>query len=401
MHSPVAHLWKEAIDKELESIHKNGTWEIVNSLPPGRQPIDCKWIFKRKLRPDGSVDRYKARLVAKEYSQQFGVDYDQTFAPVAKFTSIRAILSIAAILDLEIHQMDVKCAFLNGDLEEELYMTVPEGVKTPTEGRFCRLQRSLYGLKQSPRCWYARIDTFLTRDQGFMCLESDHAIYVRKTDTLIIVAIYVDDIIIAGDSTSVRDVKAALSQTFEMTDCGELSYFLGIQVRRNRPKKEITISQCHFIEQILQRFGMTDAKPVATPLDVSIKLQAATDNTSTVDTTIFRQTLGSFMYTMIGTRPDLAAAISIISQFSANPSDEHFRAAKRILRYLKKTASYKLHLGAFPDDNPTTQNIQLIGYSDASWGDDLSTRRSTSGYVFFLSKGPISWSSKKQATVAT
>jgi hypothetical protein len=403
MHCPAAPLWKEAIGKELESIYKNGTWDIVDGLPPGRQPIGCKWIFKRKLRPDGSVDKYKARLVAKGYSQQFGFDYDETFAPVAKFTSIRVILSVAAVLDLEAHQMDVKCAFLNGDLEEEIYMVVPEGVGTSTKGQYCRLRRALYGLKQSSRCWYAKIDRSLTQEMNFCRLESDHAIYVRKTDTLVIVAIYVDDSIIAGDPVSVRKVKETLSRTFEMTDGGELSYFLGMQVRRDRRKREITISQSHLIEQILRRFGMNDAKPLATPMDVSVKLQPTPDNTTLADATIFRQIIGSLMYVMIGTRPDLAASISIISQFSANPSDGHLHAAKRVLRYLRKTTHYKLHLGAFADDNSVqtqTQHLQLYGYSDASWGDDLPTRRSTSGYVFYLSKGPVSWSSKKQATVA-
>ena len=180
----------------------------------------------------------------------------------------------------------------------------------------------------------------------FTRLESDHAIYACKTNNLIIVAIYIDDSIITRDLSSVREVKAVLSKIFEMTDCEEVSHFLGIQVRRNRTIREITISQHYFIEQIIERFGMLDTKPLATPLDVSVKLQATPDNSMTVYATTFRQIIGSLMYIMISTRLDLAAAISIISQFSANPSDEHLDAAKHILHYLKKTASYKLHLGA-------------------------------------------------------
>ena len=333
----------------------------------------------------------------KRYSQQFGVDYDETFAPVAKFTSIRVILSIAAVLNLEIHQMDVKCAFLNGDLDKEIYMDVPEGVETSADEHFCRLRRSLYGLKQSPRCWYAKIDCVLIEEMHFTRLESDHAIYACKTNNLIIVAIYIDDSIITRDLSSVREVKAALSKIFEMTDCEEVSHFLGIQVRRNRAIREITISQHHFIEQIIERFGMLDTKPLATPLDVSVKLQATPDNSMTVYATTFRQIIGSLMYIMISMRLDLTAAISIISQFSANPSQTHLQAAKRVLRYLKGSGDLKLHLGTGEKQN---QSIELIGYSDANWAGDIETRRSTSGYVFYVTGGAVSWGSKKQATVA-
>ena len=194
--------WKEAIDKELDALNKNGTWELIDvkQLPPGRKPVGSKWVFKRKLNPDGTIERYKARLVAKGYGQQYGVDYDETFAPMAKFNSIRVLLSIGAILNLEIQQMDVKSAFLNGRLDEDVYMDVPEGLDAGAD-KVCRLVRSLYGLKQSSRMWYQRIDEFLTDKEGFRRLDTDFGIYIRRANTsLAIIALYVDDIIILADS---------------------------------------------------------------------------------------------------------------------------------------------------------------------------------------------------------
>jgi transposase InsO family protein len=405
--SPEAHYWREAIQMELVSIDKNGTWTYVerSQVPPQRRPIGSKWVFKRKLNPDGSINRYKARLVAKGYAQQHGIDYDETFAPVARLTSIRVLLSIGALLDLEIHQMDVKSAFLNGDLDEEVFMEVPEGIEGIGTDKVCRLLRSLYGLKQSPRCWYQKLNTFLS-EQGFTRLQSDHAVYIRQTrSSLVILAMHVDDLMILTDSKEgMVNIKQALSSAFEMTDCGEIHFYLGIQIRRNRQNKQITLSQSSFAEQIIRRFRMENAKPVGTPLDPSVKLTQATEAEpiSTSRTTYFRQIIGSLMYLMIATRPDIAAAISIISQFAARPTEAHLAAAKRVLRYIKGTVNYGLYQGMEPSDGQDSDKArpQLYGYSDANWGNDLDTRKSTSGYIFYLSYGPISWASKRQSTIA-
>ena len=326
-------------------------------------------------------------------------------APVAKFNSIRVLLSIGALLDLEIHQMDVKSAFLNGKLDEELYMEVPEGLDIDgNDDKICRLFRSFYGLKQASRMWYQRMDEFLVNKEGFQRLDADFGIYRRRTNTsLVIIALYVDDIIILADSIETMTiVKKTLSEEFEMTDCGELHYFLGIQVQRDRPSRTITLSQEHYVKQILRRFGMYDAKPVATPLDASTKLTAQAADDKATDSTLFRQIIGSLMYLMIGIRPDLAAAVSITSQFAANPTEKHLSAAKRILRYLKGTSGHALHLGLQTpgDQEPSPPHLHLYGYSDANCGNDIDSRKSTSGYIFFISGGPISWSSKKQSTIA-
>ena len=322
-----APYWKEAIGKELESLEKNNTFTIVNRevVPPGRTPIGCKWVFKRKMNPDGTIDKYKARLVAKGYSQQPGVDFYETFAPAAKLTTIRVILSIAAILDLHVHHMDVKSAFLNGDLEEELYMELPEGLDDNlNSNKVYRLNRSIYGLKQASRMWYQKLKEYLV-SQGFVQINSDHTVFIRHTseNSLDIIDFHVDDLMIAAKSiTTINEIKRALATRFEMTDGGELRFFLGIQVERDRAQRTLALSQGHFVEQILRRFQMQDCKPVSTPLDTSVKLQGTGTNdeltNKRIDPTFFRQIIGSLMYLMLGTRPDLAAAVSIISQFSAN-----------------------------------------------------------------------------------
>ena len=345
--SSEAHQWRDAIKSELNSINDNNTWTIVPA-PRDRRPIGCKWIFKRKLNTDGSISRYKARLVAKGYAQIYGVDYDETYAPVAKFTSIRAILSIGASLDLEIHQMDVKTAFLNGDLIEDIYMDVPEGIDNVDPGSVCKLNRTLYGLKQSPRMWNKKIDDYLI-NQGFTRLDTDHSIYIRRhQQSLNIIAIYVDDLILLTDTIeTMRKLKLELHNAFKMTDCGEIHHFLGLRVDRDRANRKLTLDQEHFVDQILNRFKMSDCNPVSTPLDPSVKLQrsAEAEADKSADETLFRQIIGSLMYLMIATRPDIAAAVSIISQFSTNPTQAHYQAAKRILRYLKETSKFKLHLG--------------------------------------------------------
>jgi Reverse transcriptase (RNA-dependent DNA polymerase)/Retrotransposon gag protein/Integrase core domain/Chromo (CHRromatin Organisation MOdifier) domain/GAG-pre-integrase domain len=396
--SPEAAYWRNAIDSELESLQSNKTWSII-ARPNCRSLVGCMWIFKRKYNPDGSIARYKARLVAKGYTQRYGIDYEETYAPVAKSTSIRVVLSIGAVLNLEIHQMDVKTAFLNGDLDEEIYMTIPQGIKVSSPELVCKLNRTLYGLKQSSRMWNKKIDDYLTISQGFTKLNADYSIYIRRKDTtLAIIALYVDDLILLTDTIiTMNTLKLELNKAFDMTDCGEINYFLGLHISRDRSNHLITLDQSHFVTQILSRFNMIDCNPVLTPLDNSIHLKHTTNggdnNYKPIDKTLYRQIIGSLMFLMTTTRPDIAIAISILSKFSEDPNDSHLQAAKRILRYLKGTRNYKLYLGK-------NTEITLKGYSDANYANDIDTRKSTTGYLFYFCGGVISWSSKRQPTVA-
>jgi len=293
--------------------------------------------------------------------------------------------------------MDVKTAFLNGNLNEEIYMTVPEGIDAATSSNsVCKLNRTLYGLKQSLRMWNQKIDNFLLHEQGFTYLNSDHGTYIRRSNqSLAIITLYIDDLLILTDSLeTMTTLKLNLSQTFAMTDCSEIHHFLGIRITRDQNKCTITLDQGHYIDQILTRFNMTNCKPVATPLDASIQLKI-TEDAEITDVTLYQQIVSSAMYLMIATRPDIAATISIISQFTSKPTRDHHHATKHLLHYLKGTRNYKLHLGCQDDSD-----LSLIGYSDTNWGGDVNTRKSTTGYLFYLSGGVISWSSKRQATVA-
>lgn len=260
MASADAQQWEEATDSEYQSLQKAGTYELVE-LPPGRRAIGCKWVLKVKCGADGQIERYKARLVAMGNRQTAGLDYTEVFAPVAKFASIRGLFAIGTHFDLHIHQMDVKTAFLNGELDEEIYMRQPEGyVVAGKEQLVCRLRKSLYGLKQAGRAWYQRIDTVLTRELGFTRLHADYCIYIRvstEADSRRVVtylALYVDDLLILCSCLAeLSGIKERLAATFDMKDLGEAHFLLGLQVKRDRARGTLTLSQEEYVRRVLRR----------------------------------------------------------------------------------------------------------------------------------------------------
>jgi hypothetical protein len=285
---------------------------------------------------------------------------------------------------------------------------------------YVKLNRSLYGLKQSPRMWNKKIDGFLL-SIGFLRTFSDSSVYCRRqSSSLALIALYVDDLIILTDTLkTMNELKAALSRRFEMTDCGELHHCLGLSVSRDRRRRRLALSQTSFVREVLNRFDMSDCKPVMTPLEATVLLKPATEGEKLTDLSNYRSIVGSLMYLMVATRPDMATAVSVVSQFAAKPTITHLVAAKRILRYLQHSQDYELVLheassptspsstyvdGKFPRDlNPSpssSPSIDLYGYSDATWADDVNSGRSTTGYIFYLNGGCISWCSKRQPTVA-
>lgn len=383
--------WKAAVDEEVRALEKNGTWEITD-LPRGKKPVGCKWIFTVKYKTDGNVDRYKARLVAKGFTQSYGIDYQETFAPVAKLNTVRVLLSLAANLDWSLHQLDVKNAFLNGDLEEEVYMDIPAGLETTSNfNKVCRLRKSLYGLKQSPRAWFEWF-TKVVKGYRFVQCQSDHTLFVKHfpEGKLAIIIVYVDDIILTGDHEEKIDLlKKLLTKEFEIKDLGNLKYFLGMEIARS--KKGIAVSQRKYVLDLLNETGMLGCKPAETPMDTTVKLEES-DGSAPVDKGRYQRLVGKLIY-LSHTRPDIGFSISVVSQFMNNPTEKHMTAVIRILRYLKMTPGKGLFF-------QRTTNKEIEIFSDADWAGSVTDRRSTSGYCSFVWGNLVTWRSKKQSVVA-
>ena len=383
--------WRKACNEELETLKKFGVYEEV-PRPHDRKIVGSKWVFRMKMGPDGQIERYKARLVAQGFSQVEGIDYNETFAPVTKFNSIRLLLALSARFDWEIHQMDVKSAFLNGELDEEIYMRPPPGYKT-TPGTVWRLKKTLYGLKQASREWYKKLSHELDT-LGFSRIQADHCVFYKNVNGHhIIIAVYVDDNLIISDSPDlVAQTKKDLSSHFDMTDLGEVHWILNMEVTRDCSKRTIRLSQSQYIEDILERHGMADCKPAATPMEANLKLEKL--DAAEVDITEYQQLIGSLMYGSIGTRFDIAHDVGVLSRHNHSPGKRHHTAVKRVFRYLRGASdNHILYDGKSAIEGP-------VIYCDADWAGDPTDRKSVSGYTAILSGAAISWSSKKQATIS-
>src|SRR5438034_2940674 len=323
--------WKEAIQTELNSLGMFKTWKIVKR-PLDQSVVSCKWVFLVKYGTDGRPERFKARLVARGFSQQFGVDYEQTFAPVIRFESLRALFAIAAREKMSIHMMDAQNAYLNSDLDKEVYMEVPEGVENAEgSGSVCLLLKSLYGLKQSANLWNKRI-TSTVRSFGFEPITAEPSIFIDKRG--VIIALYVDDLLIfAKNESDVERVKRLVKNKHIMKDMGEVSKILGIHVTRSNGF--VRINQNHYIQQILTEFSMENAKPASTPMSPSIKLD---DETSQIlnqqDHELYRKMMGKLMFALIAVRIDIITAVNRLSQYLSASQMIHLQAAKHVLQYL-------------------------------------------------------------------
>ena len=378
---------------------KNETW-VLATLPEGRTIVENRWIFSIKQGHKDVPTRYKARLVAKGYTQEYGVDYEETFAPVVKYSTIRTMLGLVAVHDLEILQLDVKTAFLYGELSEEIYMSQPEGFIMPGhEDKVCRLKKCIYGLKQAPRVWNAKFNQFIL-DFDFVRSLADPCICYRRRgeEEMTMMTIFVDDgLICCNEKKTMQVIIEHIKKHFEIRTM-VADRFLGLEISRNRSKKELYVTQPRFIENLLKKFRMQNCSPKSIPADPHTRLTKEMSSKSEQESMDmkkiqYKKAVGSLLDLTTTTRPDIAYAVGQVSQFSENPGNGHWNGVKRILAYLAGTSHFGIRYRK-------EHSQHLLGFSDADFGGDMEKRRSTTGYVFLHCAGPIIWSSRKQTCTA-
>ena len=381
--------WQHAMKEELDAMEANNTWEVT-PLPKGKHTIGCRWVYRVKRKQDGSVDRYKARLVAKGYTQQAGIDFQDTFSPVAKLTTVRVLLALAAVKGWRLLQLDVNNAFLNGDLFEEVYMDLPLGYHTKGENLVCKLKKSIYGLRQASRQWFHKFSSAII-NAGFTQSKSDYSLfYTGSGDSYVALLVYVDDIIITSkDPAAITNVQLSLQNLFKLKVLGNLKYFLGLEIASS--KEGICLSQRNYTLSLLEDTGFADSKPASLPMDPNLKLNTV-DGEPLPDDGQYRRMIGRLLYLTIS-RPDIAFAVNKLSQYMSAPRSPHLDALHHLLRYLKTSPGQGLLFSA-------SSPLSLKAYADADWGSCLDTRRSTTGHCVFLGDSLISWKSKKQHTVS-
>lgn len=386
--------WKKAINEELEALTKNKTWEMV-PFCSDKHVIGSKWVFKVKRTSSGEVDRYKARLCAQGYSQVEGIDYNETYSPTTRYDTIRTILAIAVKRKYKISQFDIKTAFLHGELSEDIYMKPPPGIVC--EPNFvCQLKKALYGLKQAPRCWNVKFKNFL-KNFGFKQSEADKCVFIGdfNLETVLLI-LYVDDgLLLAKNQDTIDIILDEMEKSFEVTVSKEINYFVGLEMKINGTDNSVFIHVSNFIDRMLKRFNLEDAKVNKVPADPNTVLSVTTDDSSISCVAFpYRQAVGSLMFAAITARPDIMYAVGLVSRFQNNPSNSHVEAVKRILKYLKATKNLGILYSSQVSDNI------LTGYSDADYASDVDTRRSTTGYVFKVNGGAITWCSRRQQCVS-
>lgn len=385
--------WVSAMKDEYETLTRNGTWTLTE-LPPNRKAIGCKWVYRIKENADGTINKYKARLVAKGYNQLPGTDFGETFSPVIKPATIRILLTLMLTHNWQIQQIDINNAFINGKLEEDIYMLQPPGFISNNKNLVCKLHRSLYGLKQAPRAWYDRLKQALFQF-GFTASKCDHSLFIyNRLAIQLYVLVYVDDILITGShSALIHDLISKLQTQFALKHLGQPEYFLGIQVKYLK-NGSLLLTQSKYISDLLERANMTGCSSMNTPMMSTEKLSRnGTDFFS--NPTQYRSIVGALQYITL-TRPDIAFSVNKVCQFLSSPLESHWKAVKRILRYL----SGSIYMGLLLQAAPSTAPFSVRVYCDSDWASDIDDRRSTSGACLYLGPNLVSWNSKKQTLVA-
>jgi len=426
MKSVEKEFWEKAIAAEIQSMITHDVWQET-IIPRHAKPITTKWVFRPKCDINGNIVKYKARLVARGFEQVYGRDFDETYSPVTRLSSLRLLFALASQFSLVLFQMDVETAFLNAPLQEEVYISVPQGISIQHPNNGFRLKRALYGLKQSPRAWYDDIHKSLT-NQGYKCMQNESCLfYKHSVKGPTIIALYVDDLIIAGKPEEATEVKDFLNSRYTMKDLGEVNHILGCEVFRDLQKECIYLTQRRYILSTVKRFlnrdQLTQAGTNASPMESSIPLttlMCPTDPSEidTMKSIPYREAIGSLLWLVAGTRPDIAFAVQSCARFCANPGMKHWKAVLRIFRYLHRTINFGLvyrssmyttadskiynscNTITFTNSDDNNLQTSVTGYSDSDWGRDPDTRRSISGYLMFMNGCLIGWCCKRQTSVA-
>jgi hypothetical protein len=394
MKSPDAAKWLQAAKTEYNGIIKMNVFELV-PRPNDKNIVGSTWNFRVKLDDKGNVARYKARLCAQGFTQEEGIDYDETYAPVAKLNSLRTLFTVAAKDELLVWHFDVETAFLHGELDKELFMEQPEGFVDSTHpNHVCKMLKALYGFKQSGRLWWINFANYLTEKLKFSQNSADTNVYTKEVSPgkYMHALVYVDDVTVAATKSDYTEFRDNVARGFNIKDLGEIKWILGIAVSHTKNNK-FFLSQKAYLSATLEQFGMQDCKSIATPTcggDIQI---AASHEGNPCDATLYKSIVGKIMYAMVCTRPDLAFAITLLTRNMQSPTEQHMQMALRVLRYIKGTLDYGILLG---NDYKT----YLVPYCDANWAGDIGDRKSTGGYAIFLHGSPIAWQSRKQKVVA-
>lgn len=385
--------WKSAMKTEIDGFIKRNVFTLVPKTQ-NRKIVSCRWHLKRKLNPDGSLQKFKARLVARGFTQREGVDYKETFAPSSRQESIKAFLAVNGYQDWEVIQLDVVGAFLYGELDEEIYLSQPEGfVDEEHPDHVWRLNSSLYGLKQSARQWNHCLTEHLTRI-GFTATQVDPSMFILKRDGVLVATmiVHVDDILLAGTKATIAEVEKLLQDRFDLTRNEEVSSFLSFDINRDRKTKTFTMNQASYVLDLVETYHLENSRPVHTPCDEHFKDLKKNDNTELVTNHPYCSLIGALLWLSNGTRPDITFAVNRLSSFMSSPTDEHWRAAVRVLVYARDTADYSITLGG--------NDLTVMGHSDSDWAEQREDRRSTTGFIFYLGQSPVSWKSRRQPTIA-
>jgi hypothetical protein len=401
MQCPDANLWYEAAVKEMQAHIENGTWELVKLLP-GRKAIGLKWVFKVKRNANSSIECYKACLVAQGFSQRPSIDFDETFAPTAKWAALRTIFALAALEDWELESINISNAYLNGKLRDiKVYMRQPEGFDNCNGTWVAHLLKGLYGLKQGGCKWFKRLEEVLSQ-LGFSCIRPDSSIFIWANNNMhVICPVFVNNITFASKSKAkIAELKAAIAQHFKLRNLGPTTFQLGVKITRKRSQRTLHLSQCRYTQDLLERYGFVNSSPVLTPMDPSVSLTSAhallmPENKVFMCTVPYVSAVGALMYLAIAMRPDIVFAVGVLCRFMARPGPEHWKAVKHLFRYLHGTINHQLTY---------TPNASVpkpfYAYSDADHGGNCNNRHSTCTYIVKIGSGAVLWMLRLQPIVA-